>query len=197
MLNFQSDPGLSQMLSHALSLNQAAVDKLFQLYPTAEDVLDVNASCLAKYSGLSIPQVKAIKSLMHFMTSSQNTPKLIRTPEHVAELLRSKLSFRNQEHFFCLYLNAKNRLITYKRIATGSLTTVAVHPREVFRPAILYSAASIICAHNHPSGNPTPSEEDINMTLRLQQTGTIIGIDLLDHIIFGNNSYISLKQQGY
>ncbi len=197
MLNLLSGPGLSQMLSHALSLNQAAVDKLFHLYPTAEDILDVNASCLAKYSGLSIQQVKAIKSILHFMSSSQNTSKLICTPEHVAGLLRSKLAFRNQEHFYCLYLNTKNRLIACKQISLGTLNATSVHPREVFRPAILHSAASVICAHNHPSGNPTPSEEDINMTLRLQQTGTIIGIDLLDHIIFGNNSYISLKQQGY
>lgn len=197
MLNFQSGPGLSQMLSHALSLNQAAVDNLFQLYPTAEDILDVNAPCLAKYSGLSIQQIKAIKSLLHFMTAPQNAPKLIRTPEHVAELLRSKLAFRNREHFYALYLNTKNRLIACKQISLGTLNATVIHPREVFRPAILYAASSVICAHNHPSGNPTPSEEDINTTLRLQQAGTIIGIDLLDHIIFGHQNYVSLKQQGY
>ncbi|MFL0557962.1 MULTISPECIES: RadC family protein [Paenibacillus] len=197
MLNLQSHQGLSQMLSHALSLNKTSVDKLFELYPTAEDILETTPSCLAKYSGLSIHQIKSIKSLLHFMTAPQRTPKLIRTPEHVAELLRSKFAFRNQELFYCLYLNVKNRLIACKQISLGTLNAAVVHPREVFRPAILYAAASVICAHNHPSGNPTPSEEDIAVTQRLQQTGTIIGIDLLDHIIFGNNNYISLKQQGY
>lgn len=197
MLNFQSHQGLSQMVSHALSLNKSSVNKLFQLYPTAEDILETNASCLAKYSGLSIQQIKSIKSLLHFMTAPQRAPKLIRTPEHVAELLRNKFAFRNKEHFFCLYLNAKNRLIACKQISLGTLNATVVHPREVFRPAILYAASSVICAHNHPSGNPTPSEEDINMTLKLQQSGSIIGIDLLDHIIFGSNNYISLKQQGY
>lgn len=168
MLNFQSTHGLSEMLRHALLLDKAHLNKLLQLYPTADDILHTNASCLSKYSGLSIQQVKRIKALLRFMSSSQNTPKLINSPERVAELLHSKLLFRNQEHFYCLYLNAKNQLITYKQISIGSINYAIIHPREVFRPAILHSAASVICAHNHPSGDSTPSEQDIAITKQSQ-----------------------------
>ncbi len=82
------------------------------------------------------------------------------------------------------------------RSSNDSLNASIVHPREVFRPAIKRSSASIICAHNHPSGNPDPSPEDISITARLKETGEIIGIEVLDHIIVGDYSFVSLKERG-
>jgi len=79
----------------------------------------------------------------------------------------------------------------------GSLNASIVHPREVFRAAIKCSSASIICAHNHPSGDPTPSPEDISLTQRLLQAGEIVGIDVLDHLIIGDSSFVSLKEKGH
>lgn len=96
----------------------------------------------------------------------------------------------------CLLLNTKNGVIGKEVISIGSLNASIVHQREVFRPAIKRSAASIICAHNHPSGNPDPSPEDIAITSRLKETGEIIGIEVLDHLVFGNYTFASLKERG-
>jgi len=93
-----------------------------------------------------------------------------------------------------LFLNVKNEVLHSRTIFIGSLNSSIVHPREVFREAVKRSAASIICAHNHPSGNPAPSPEDIEVTKRLAEAGRIVGIDLLDHIIIGDHKFLSLKE---
>ena len=102
----------------------------------------------------------------------------------------------SQEHFLCLFLNTKNRVIDKKCIFVGSLNSSVVHPREVFREAIRRSSAGVICVHNHPSGDPTPSREDIHVTERLVEAGQIVGIELLDHIIIGDHRYYSMKEKG-
>ena len=90
-----------------------------------------------------------------------------------------------------------DNILSKKEIFKGSLNSSLVHPREVFKEALKNSAASIIVCHNHPSGDPTPSKEDINVTKRIKECGNIMGIELLDHIIIGDNKYISLKERGY
>ena len=101
------------------------------------------------------------------------------------------------ENFICLYLNTKNQVIHRQTIFIGSLNTSIVHPREVFKEAFRRAAASIICLHNHPSGDPTPSREDIEVTKRLVECGRIIGIEVLDHIIIGDHKFVSLKEKGH
>ncbi|WP_411747969.1 RadC family protein, partial [Psychrobacillus psychrotolerans] len=96
-----------------------------------------------------------------------------------------------------LFLNVKNQILHKQTIFIGSLNASIVHPREIFREAVKRSAASIICAHNHPSGNPTPSTEDIDVTKRLFEAGQLMGIELLDHVIIGDHQFISLKEKGY
>ncbi|MNV44920.1 hypothetical protein D3C71_1366980 [compost metagenome] len=96
-----------------------------------------------------------------------------------------------------MFLNTKNHVIGQETLSMGSLNASIVHPREVFRAAIKCSSASIICAHNHPSGDPTPSPEDISLTSRLLQAGEIVGIDVLDHLIIGDSSFVSLKEKGH
>ena len=103
----------------------------------------------------------------------------------------------NQEHFVTLFLNVKNQILHKQTIFIGSLNASIVHPREIFREAVKRSAASIICAHNHPSGNPAPSTEDIDVTKRLFEAGQLMGIELLDHVIIGDHQFISLKEKGY
>ncbi|WP_071460271.1 RadC family protein [Bacillus massilinigeriensis] len=122
---------------------------------------------------------------------------IIRSPEDGAKFLMNDMRFLSQEHFVCLYLNTKNQVIHKQTIFIGSLNASIVHPREVFKEAVRRSAASVICAHNHPSGDPTPSREDIEVTKRLAECGKIVGIDVLDHLIIGENKYVSLKEKGY
>jgi DNA repair protein RadC len=121
----------------------------------------------------------------------------IRTPEDVANLLMEELRYLQKEHFVCLFLNTKNHVIGQETLSMGSLNASIVHPREVFKAAIKRSSASIVCVHNHPSGDPTPSPEDVQMTNRLIEAGSIIGIEVLDHIIIGDQRFVSLKEQGY
>ncbi|WP_406566415.1 RadC family protein [Jeotgalibacillus aurantiacus] len=121
----------------------------------------------------------------------------IRSPEDGASMLMNEMRFLTQEHFVALYLNTKNQVIHQQTIFIGSLNASIVHPREVFKEAFKRSAASIICAHNHPSGDPSPSKEDIDVTRRLVECGKMIGIEVLDHLIIGEKKYVSLKEKGY
>jgi DNA repair protein RadC len=120
----------------------------------------------------------------------------IRTPGDAVQLVMDEMRFLQQEHFICLFLNTKNRVIDKKCIFIGSLNVSVVHPREVFCEAIKRNSAAIICIHNHPSGDPTPSREDLEVTARLVAAGQIVGIDLIDHLIIGDQSYYSMKEKG-
>ena len=121
----------------------------------------------------------------------------IRSPEDAATFLMQDMTSIQQEHFVCLFLNVKNQVLHKQTIFVGSLNASIVHPREIFREAVKRSAASIICSHNHPSGIPTPSPEDIDVTTRLYEAGKIVGVDLLDHVIIGDHQFISMKEKGY
>lgn len=107
-----------------------------------------------------------------------------------------ELKDEEQEHFIVLCLNTKNEIIARKTISIGTLDQAIVHPRDVFRFAIKSNAARIIAVHNHPSGNPEPSENDKTVTKRLIRSSDILGIEVLDHIIVGNDSYVSLRERG-
>jgi len=103
---------------------------------------------------------------------------------------------KNREYFVAFYLNARNEILRREFVSVGILTASLVHPREVFAPAISRSAASVIFVHNHPSGDPTPSEEDIKLTKRLVSAGEILGIDVLDHIVITKSGFLSMKGKG-
>ncbi|WP_379130841.1 DNA repair protein RadC [Paenibacillus sp. sgz500958] len=143
-------------------------------------------------------QLKAGIELGRRMANSRlNEPVIIRSPHDAADILTEQLRYLQKEHFVCLFLNTKNHVIAQETLSMGSLNASIVHPREVFRAAIKNSSASIVCAHNHPSGDPTPSREDIALTTRLIQAGEIVGIDVLDHLIIGDSSFISMKEKGF
>ncbi len=128
--------------------------------------------------------------------SSLRERTIIRTPADAADLIRDQLRFLSKEHFICLFLDTKNGVVGRETLSVGSLNASIVHPREVFRAAIRRGCASILCAHNHPSGDPTPSPEDVRMTERLVEAGRIVGIDVLDHLIIGDQKFVSLKEEG-
>lgn len=128
--------------------------------------------------------------------SQQLDMPTIRSPQDAAQLVMEDMRYLKKEHFICMFLNTKNQVTAIETLSIGSLNASIVHPREVFRSAIQRSSASIICVHNHPSGDPTPSDEDKLVTSRLVEAGEIVGIEVLDHLIIGDQSYVSLKQQG-
>jgi len=122
---------------------------------------------------------------------------VIRSPRDAADLVMDELRYLKKEHFLCLFLNTKNHVIARETISVGTLNAALVHPREVFRAAMKHNSASIICVHNHPSGDPAPSSEDIILTKRLTDAGQLVGIELLDHVIVGDGRFVSLKEHGH
>ncbi|MGO1470470.1 MAG: RadC family protein [Tissierella sp.] len=119
----------------------------------------------------------------------------VTSPDILVNLISDKMRFLNKEHFDIAILDTKNQIISIENISIGTLNASIVHPRDVFYAAINKSANSIILIHNHPSGDPAPSSEDINITNRLKDAGDLIGIKVLDHIIIGDNRYVSFKEK--
>ncbi|GGH68657.1 UPF0758 protein YsxA [Compostibacillus humi] len=160
---------------------------------TIEELIAIKGIGYAK--GILILAAIELGRRMHQYRPTENYT--IRSPEDGADYIMEDMRLLKQEHFVALFLNTKNQVIHRQTIFIGSLNASIVHPREVFREAIKRSAASIIVAHNHPSGDPTPSQEDIQVTKRLADTGKLIGIEVLDHLIIGDGKFVSLKEKGY
>jgi len=160
---------------------------------SVEELSQIKGIGLAKAS-----QIKAAFELanrMEVLTAASEKP-VIKKPEDVAGLVTGRLKGKKREYFLAILLDTRSRLIKVAEISVGSLDASVVHPREVFKEAISASAASVIFVHNHPSGDPMPSGDDIKLTKRLAEAGEIVGIDVLDHVIIGDNKYLSLKREG-
>lgn len=169
-------------------------EKLHNLkHATLEEMTDIKGIGEAK----AVLILAAIELGRRLATKEVEERFTIRSPEDAATFLMQDMTSLQQEHFVVLFLNVKNQVLHRQTIFVGSLNASIVHPREIFREAVKRSAASIICAHNHPSGVPTPSPEDIDVTSRLYEAGKIVGVDLLDHVIIGDHQFISMKEKGY
>lgn len=141
-------------------------------------------------------QVHAVLELSKRIAKQhQDQTTKINSANVVANIYMEDMRHLKQEHFKVIYLDTKNKIIADENISIGSLNASIVHPREVFKNAVKRSANSIIAMHNHPSGDPTPSREDIEITKRIKQAGELLGITLLDHIIIGDHRYISFKEE--
>ena len=156
---------------------------------------------LAQVRGIGIAKAAQIKAAVELASRVEGYVEtadkmLVKTPEDVAVLVRSRLKEKKKEYFLAVLLDTRNQLIKVAEISVGSLDSSIVHPREVFKEAISATAAAVIFVHNHPSGDTEASEDDIKLTKRLAEAGEIVGIDVLDHIIIGGESYISLKREG-
>ncbi len=158
---------------------------------TIEELMQIKGVGLAKASQI-IAAVELGKRIA--LTANVNNYK-IKGPEDVSNLLMEEMRYLNKEIFNIILLNTKNNVIAIENISVGSLNASIVHPREVFNIAIRRSSSAIILAHNHPSGDPKPSTEDVNITKRLIEAGSIIGINVLDHIIIGDGIYFSMKEE--
>lgn len=124
------------------------------------------------------------------------TVRRLRDASEVYECFREEFDRRDREVFVTILLDGKNGVLGFNVVAVGSLTAALVHPREVFKPAILANAAALILVHNHPSGDPQPSAEDRAITTRLKQAGELIGIGVLDHVVVGDSRFVSFADAG-
>jgi DNA repair protein RadC len=122
-------------------------------------------------------------------------PVAVRGPEDALSVVRPRFKKHQVEVFLVVLLNARHEVLGVETISIGSLNASIVHPREVFRPAILQSAASILLAHNHPSGDPEPSEEDLSITKRLVEVGELLGVPVLDHVIVAKRGLVSFRSR--
>ncbi len=143
-------------------------------------------------------QISAVFELARRLETFVEEPKRkVRSPKDVYTLMYPKMREQKKERFITLYLDTKNQILKEETVSIGSLNASIVHPREVFKSALMESSASVIMIHNHPSGDPSPSREDIMVTEKLVEGGKLLGIDVLDHIIIGDGRYVSLKDEGF
>ena len=140
-------------------------------------------------------KIYALKEILErLLKADKNERIIINKPNDIAKILIPRYRYATQENFIIVLLNTKNEIISINDISTGSLNASIAEPREVFREVLKYPTSAAILAHNHPSGNPNPSVKDIKITKKLVNAGKILGIDILDHIIIGDNEFRSLKQ---
>lgn len=205
---FQGMDRLSNAELLALLINSGTADK--SAIALAEEVLgrgkgilglrDMTAQELMEIRGIGKGKAaRILASLELGKRVSSILPRdmvSIDSPESIAVLFMEELRHLKQETFRILLLNAKGEVISTEIISTGELTSTLVHPREVFRPAVKKSAAAVVLVHNHPSGDPQPSREDIETTSRLQECGKMMGIRVIDHIVIGDGIYVSMMSEG-
>jgi DNA repair protein RadC len=189
-----SQPNINPHSPLVLSVpQQVSTDRLQK----AEETINGRPLSTADNEGkrYRIPVYKV--SLVRERSLTQLERRQIRDASGAAATLAAYLAEEDREHFVVLLLNSKNRLIGINTVSIGSLTSSLAHPREVFKPAILANAAAIIVAHNHPSGEPTPSQDDVEITKRLHAAAELLGIRLLDHIVLGDNGrWYSFQDDG-
>lgn len=174
--------------------------QLLTVFQSLRRLVDATVEELSQMKGVGpakASQVKAALELARRLSRYSDLPRsAIRSPEDAAGLVMEEMRHLDREHFRAILLNTKNQVVTVDNVSVGTLNSSTVHPRELFRNAIKRSAAALILLHNHPSGDPAPSREDIDITGRLVQAGKIVGIEVLDHVIIGDNKFTSLKAEG-
>jgi DNA repair protein RadC len=165
-----------------------------------EELLGMDADQLRRQKGIGCVKAGALVAAFELarrgLHKGMGVEPIVACPSDALPML-TELKNQRREHFLCLYLNARNQVVHKEVISIGSLSASIVHPREVFQGAITRNAASILLAHNHPSGDVTPSQEDLKLTDRMVQAGRIMGIEILDHIILTADDFLSLKERGW
>ena len=176
----------------------AMAQKLLTQFGSLHKIAEASIEELSSIKGIGLAKATQLKAVFEIgRRLSTQTPayksKELTDPKKVYRLIKSKLKDYHKEHFYIIALNSRNHSIA--EVSVGSLNASIVHPREVFAEAIKNKAASVIFAHNHPSGDPEPSEEDLVITKRLTEAGKILGIEIVDHIIAGKSGYFSFKEK--
>ncbi len=187
------------------STKQSALDHGRALMTLCENsfrmLADASTQELCMIKGIGPAKAAQIKAALEiarrFAQEEIKRGDQFRSSTDIFKHYHEQLGSLKKEEFHVLLLDAKNRKIKDVRISEGSLTSSLVHPREVFNPIIRESAAAVVLVHNHPSGDPTPSQEDLHITRRLRDVGDIMGIRVLDHLIIGRGKYVSFVDDGY
>lgn len=176
------------------------VQRLLSQFGSLRGIADASIEEMSHIRGIGLAKASQIKAAFELAKRLDAAPEpgkqTVKTPEDVAKLVQGRLRGEKREHFLTLLLDTRGHLIKSVEVSVGSLDASIVHPREVFKEAISASAASVIFVHNHPSGNPEPSGDDIELNKRLAQAGEIMGIDVLDHVIIGERNHVSMKRRG-
>ena len=160
------------------------------MHISPQEIASIHGIGLAKAATV----VAAVELGRRLSERAARTLEKVEGPEDVARYVIPSLRFEQKEHFLVMFLDIRNRILALSTISVGSLTSSIAHPREVFREAIRYSAASVILVHNHPSGDPAPSREDIQLTKQMMKAGEIMGIPVLDHVVVAGDNFVSLKE---
>jgi len=175
--------------------------RLLDKFKTTRGIAEATTEELRQVRGIGLAKACQIKAAFELANrwnvdyaAGQNAA--VTSPEDIYNELKVKARWKKKEYFWAVLLDTRNKIIKSTDISIGSLDSSIVHPRELFKEAISASASSIIIAHNHPSGNPQASQEDIQLTKRLKECGDIIGIEIVDHIILGEERFISMKREG-
>jgi len=181
--------------------------QLLARFGTLENLARSSLADLRQIKGVGRDKAIALKSAFtlaqRMARELQQEAPVLDTPERIAELLREENRLYDVEHFQVVLLNTRRKLVRVEEISQGTLDTILVHPREVFKLAIAANASAIVLAHNHPSGDPTPSEADIKVTRDLIRAGQLLKIEVLDHVIIGKRTaertkdFVSLRELGY
>lgn len=174
---------------------------ILQKYPNLYDLKHATLHELQQFRGIGKTRAIELKAMMEFGVRIHRAlqPKSgrIQSSYSLAQYLIEELKDYQQEHLVAFFLNTKNEILLQKTLFIGSLNQSIAHPREIFREAVRISAARVALGHNHPSGNPAPSQNDLEFTQRVEECGTMMGIELLDHIIVGETKYFSLREENY
>ncbi|MCK4368099.1 MAG: DNA repair protein RadC [Dehalococcoidales bacterium] len=175
--------------------------RLLSGFGNLKGIADASVEELSQVRGIGLAKAAQIKAAFELSSRLEGYAEagdkpVAKTPEDVNSLVKARLRGKKKEYFLALLLDTRNQLIKVAEISIGSLDTSIVHPREVFKEAISASAAAVIFVHNHPSGDPEASEDDIKLTKRLAEAGELVGIEVLDHIIIGDKKFLSLKREG-
>ena len=173
--------------------------KLLSHFGSLQKLSEASIEELSSIKGIGLAKASQIKAVFEISRRlSTQAPsyksKELTDPEKVYRLIKNKLKDYHKEHFYIIALNSRNYSIA--EVSVGSLNASIVHPREVFAEAIKNKAASVIFVHNHPSGDPEPSEDDLEITKRLTESGKILGIEVIDHIIITKTEFVSFKERG-
>lgn len=200
-----SNTELLAVLLHSGTRKKSAMDIAQELLVQYKDeglasIVNLSPQTLTSIEGLGPAKIATLLAAIELGLRLALKPSehkiTIKSPKDVVSYVMPLLRYEPIEHFAILLLDTKNQIIAFPNISTGSLNASIVHPREVFRCAINYATSSMVLVHNHPSGDPTPSIEDIKVTKKLVEGSKIMDIEILDHIIIGDNKFTSLKQQG-
>lgn len=192
----------TELLSIILGIKPETIKEAVAEYNSVPNFINnYSVEDILKIKGLgkgTITKLEALWELYNRFSINKKLEKnyIISKPEDIYDLVKDDMKYFEQEHFRILMLNTKNILINIKDIFIGASDSSVIETRKVFKEALKYNAKNITICHNHPSGDPNPSKEDVNISLRIKEAGKIIGIDLLDHIIIGDNRFVSLKYKG-